>query len=92
MTTALYVVGVVLILAGVVSIAWADVFSRIGWPGLLVPGPLAGAPIAESVREPDWRRAAKIGVGTLIGFVLGTAVKYAPAVILPGLALALDLP
>ncbi len=156
MTIALYALGLVLILAGViglllpvlpgaplifaglVSIAWADGFERIGGLGLLVlgvltllisivdyvssvtgarrfgasvwgivgavaglvmvipfgfvglvVGPLAGALLAEYLREPDFRRAARIGVGSLLGFVIGTAVKYALAVFMLGLALTL---
>jgi uncharacterized protein YqgC (DUF456 family) len=123
--------GAPLMFAGVFAVAWADGFTRIGWPGLLgvgaialvislvdyassalgakrygaslwgvagaflgllaglpfglaglVIGPVLGAVLLEMVKDPDLGRAANVGVGTLIGFVVGTAVKYALAVLL----------
>ncbi|MDX1388432.1 MAG: DUF456 domain-containing protein [Acidobacteriota bacterium] len=158
MTIALYVIGGILILAGLVglvlpalpgaplmfagifSVAWADGFTRIGWPGLVVMGllavlisvidfaaeivgarkfgasywgllgaflgfvaglaflpfgiiigPIVGAVLFEYLKEPDLKRAGKVGVGTMIGFVVGTALKYALAFVLLGLAVVFYL-
>ncbi|HXV78223.1 MAG TPA: DUF456 family protein [Candidatus Polarisedimenticolaceae bacterium] len=132
--------GAPLIFLGIVSVAWADGFERIGgwgigicgaltlltvmadylagavgarkfgasrWglagalagmvvglffglPGLLV-GPIAGAVALEYFNDPDFRRAGRVGLGTLIGFVLGTAVRYALAALTLGVALLLYL-
>lgn len=128
--------GAPLIFAGVLAIAWADDFTRIGLPGLLtvgsvavvisvvdyasgllgarhfggsrwgllgaflglavglafglpglILGPVVGAVTLEYARDPDFQRASRVGLGTLIGFVVGTAVKYALAVALLGMAL-----
>lgn len=128
--------GAPLIFLGILAVAWADGFARIGWPGLLatgalallitlvdylaglvgaksfgasywglagavaglllgwpfglpgvVLGPLVGAVLVEYFKEPDFRRAGKIGFGTLAGFVIGTALKYALGCALVGLAL-----
>lgn len=125
--------GAPLIFLGIVGVAWADDFTRIGLPGLLVTGaiavvisivdytagilgakrfgasywglagafvglvvglffgfpgivlgPVVGAVLLEYLKDPDVKRAAKIGTGTLIGFVVGTAVKYALAFALLG--------
>lgn len=132
--------GAPLMFAGVLCVAWADGFERIGWPGLLtagllaafisavdwisqlagarqfgasywgmagavaglivgvffglpgiVLGPVLGAVVVELAREPDLRRAGKVGLGTLIGFVLGTAVKYALALVFLAVAVFLYL-
>lgn len=132
--------GAPLMFAGLLSVAWADGFERIGWPGLvttgliaavisavdwisqvagakqfgasywgmagaviglgvglffglpgIVLGPVVGAVVVELIREPDLRRAGKVGLGTLIGFVLGTAVKYALALVFVGVAVFLYL-
>jgi uncharacterized protein YqgC (DUF456 family) len=58
----------------------------LGLPGLIV-GPIAGAIVLEYLKEPDFKRAGKVGAGTLIGFVVGTAVKYALAFVLIGTAI-----
>jgi len=128
--------GAPLIFAGVLAIAWADDFTRIGLPGLLtvgtlaviisvvdytaglvgakrfgasrwgvlgaflgllaglpftpfglVLGPMIGAVLLEYLREPDFQRASRVGFGTLLGFVVGTAVKYALAFVLIGMAI-----
>lgn len=129
--------GAPLVLAGIVVIAWADGFARIGpltlvvvallallswvvdyaagvlgarragasrWglvgaflglvvglffglPGLLL-GPAIGAVLLEYAKDPDLRRAARAGAGVFIGFLLGTALKYAFAVAMVGLAAA----
>jgi uncharacterized protein YqgC (DUF456 family) len=127
--------GAPLIFAGIFSIAWADGFARIGWPGLLtlamitllisvldfaaeivgakkfgasywgllgaflgfvaglaflpfgiIVGPVVGAILFEYLKEPDFKRAGKVGIGTFLGFVIGTALKYALAFVLLGLA------
>jgi uncharacterized protein YqgC (DUF456 family) len=129
--------GAPVIFAGVLAIAWADDFTRIGLPGLLIVGslavvisavdyasgllgarhfgssrwgllgaflgllvglafglpglilgPVVGAVVLEYAFDPDFKRASRIGLGTLIGFVVGTAVKYALAIALLGMALA----
>jgi len=127
-----------LIFLGVLAVAWADGFSRIGIAGLvvigalavllavvdylagvvgarrfgasywglagaflgflaglpfglpgLVVGPIALAVALELLRDRDVERAAKVGLGTLIGFVVGTAIKYAIAFVMLGVALVL---
>lgn len=127
-----------LIFLGVLAVAWADGFSRIGFAGLvviaafavvlslvdylagvvgarrfgasywgllgaflgllaglpfglpgLVVGPIAGAVVLELLRERDVERAAKVGLGTLVGFVVGTALKYAIAFVMLGVAFVL---
>jgi len=60
----------------------------LGLPGLIL-GPIVGAVILEYFKEPDFKRAGKIGLGTLIGFILGTAVKYALAFLLIGVVVLL---
>jgi uncharacterized protein YqgC (DUF456 family) len=58
----------------------------LGLPGLIL-GPIVGAVVLEYFKDPDFKRAGKIGVGTLVGFIVGTAVKYALAFLLLGVAL-----
>ena len=58
----------------------------LGLPGLIL-GPIVGAVILEYFKDPDFKRAGKVGIGTLVGFILGTAVKYALAFLLIGVAL-----
>ena len=57
-----------------------------GLPGLIF-GPIVGAIVLEYFKDPDFKRAGKVGVGTLVGFILGTAVKYALAFVLIGVTL-----
>ena len=127
--------GAPLVFAGILSVAWADGFERIGLTGLLVTGgiavvisivdytagivgakkfgaswwgllgaflgllvglpfalpgiilgPIVGAILLEYLKEPDFKRAGKVGAGTLIGFVIGTALKYSLAFVLLGTA------
>jgi hypothetical protein len=127
--------GAPLIFLGIVAVAWADGFTRIGWGGLLILGamaavisvvdytagvvgartfgasywgllgaflgllvglplglpglilgPIAGAVLLEYLKDPDFKRAGKVGAGTLLGFVVGTALKYALAFTLIGCA------
>jgi hypothetical protein len=127
--------GGALIFAGIVVLAWADGFARIGWmplsicavlvvlmwladwtaaalgakrlgaspwgiagaflglfaglafglPGVVL-GPFLGAALFEYLRDRDLGRAARIGGGTLVGFLLGTAVEYALASTMLGVA------
>jgi uncharacterized protein YqgC (DUF456 family) len=57
-----------------------------GLPGLVL-GPGLGAMLLEYLRDSDVRRSARAGAGVLIGFVLGTALKYAVAMTMIGLAI-----
>ena len=129
--------GGILLFAGILVLAWADGFQRIGWPSLsacggllllmgaadwtaaalgakrvgasrwgiagaiagmlgglpfglpgLLLGPFAGAALFEFLRDRDFRRAMRVGGGTTVGFLLGTAVKYALAAAMLSIALA----
>ena len=126
-----------LIFAGVLVLAWADGFTRIGWVPLtlcavlavlmsvadytaaalgakrvgasrwgvagafvgllaglpfgllgILLGPFVGAALFEYLRDRDLGRAARVGGGTMVGFLLGTAVKYALAAAMLGVAVA----
>jgi uncharacterized protein YqgC (DUF456 family) len=55
----------------------------LGLPGIVL-GPAVGALAFEYAKDPNFGRAAKAGVGTLVGFVVGTAVKVALAFVLLG--------
>jgi uncharacterized protein YqgC (DUF456 family) len=128
--------GAPLMYLGILALAWADGFTRIGPPGLVITGviatlifvadyaagavgakafgsswwglfgaflgmivgfplglpglifgPIVGAIVLEYFKEPDFKRAGKVGLGTLVGFILGTAVKYALAFLLIGVTL-----
>jgi uncharacterized protein YqgC (DUF456 family) len=57
-----------------------------GLPGLVL-GPGLGAMALEYAKDADVRRSARAGVGVLVGFILGTALKYAVAMTMLGLAL-----
>lgn len=73
--------GAPLLVAGVVLIAWAGHFQRIGW-GTVIVSAILGALI--------WAVDVLAGVGALLGFVVGTVAKAALAFVLLGLlALAL---
>jgi uncharacterized protein YqgC (DUF456 family) len=128
--------GGLLVFVGVVVLAWADGFARIGWlplaicallcalmavsswvaaalgarrvgasgwgiagavlgllgglafglPGVIL-GPFVGATLAEYLKDRDLSRATRIGGGTMLGFLLGTAVQYALAAAMLGVAL-----
>jgi hypothetical protein len=116
--------GALLMYGGVLLIAWAEDFTRVGWPTLLVTGllaaaiwvvdlvaaalgarvagasrwalvgaslgllvglflgpaglllgPAVGATLLEYWKDPDFERALRAGVGTLIGFLAGSVVK-----------------
>jgi hypothetical protein len=61
----------------------------LGLPGIVL-GPAVGAIVLEYARDPNFERALKAGVGTFLGFVLGSAVKVSLAFVLVGvLVLAL---
>ncbi len=61
----------------------------LGLPGIVL-GPAVGAIVLEYVRNPNFERALKAGVGAFLGFVLGSAVKVSLAFVLVGvLVLAL---
>ena len=62
-----------------------------GLPGILL-GPFVGAVAFELWRDPNVKRAARAGVGVMVGFLVGSAVKVALGFALVGiLALALVL-
>jgi hypothetical protein len=50
----------------------------------IVLGPAIGATALEYAKDPDMRRAAHAGLGVFVGFVVGTALKYAFAVAMIG--------
>jgi uncharacterized protein YqgC (DUF456 family) len=54
-----------------------------GLPGLLL-GPFVGAVIGEYLTRSDWRRAARAGIGTWVGLLLGTVAKLALAFTMVG--------
>lgn len=54
-----------------------------GPPGLLL-GPAVGAILLEYWQDPDFDRALKAGLGTFVGFLLGSVVKVALAFVLVG--------
>ncbi len=63
----------------------------LGLPGIVL-GPAVGALAFEYARDSNFERALRAGVGTFVGFVLGTAAKVALAFALVGvLALSLIL-
>jgi uncharacterized protein YqgC (DUF456 family) len=57
-----------------------------GLPGVIL-GPAVGALAFEYVRNPDARRAARAGLGGLLGFVLGVIAKAVFGFLLIGLAM-----
>lgn len=60
-----------------------------GLPGIVL-GPAIGAMALEYAKDPDVRRATKAGAGVFVGFLVGTALKYAFAAAMIGvLVLAL---
>jgi uncharacterized protein YqgC (DUF456 family) len=58
-----------------------------GLPGVVL-GPAFGATAFEYYKDPDVRRAATAGVGVMVGFLVGTALKYATAVAMLGVLAA----
>ncbi len=60
-----------------------------GLPGIVL-GPALGAFALELLKDPDVGRAARAGIGVLVGFVVGSVVKVALALVFVGvLAFAL---
>jgi len=45
-----------------------------GLPGVLL-GPLLGAAVGEFAARQDLRQAGRVGIGTFIGFIIGTVAK-----------------
>ena len=69
------------------GVAGAVIGLLVGLPlGLVgvVLGPAIGATAFEYAKDPDMRRAAKAGAGVFVGFVIGTAFKYACAAAMIG--------
>ena len=55
----------------------------LGLPGIVL-GPAIGATALEYYKDPDMRRAATAGAGVFVGFLVGTALKYAFAIAMIG--------
>lgn len=51
--------------------------------GLLI-GPLLGAAAGEQIHGGDWKRSARVGLGTWIGLAIGAVVKIFLAVVMLG--------
>lgn len=58
-----------------------------GLPGVVL-GPAVGAVVLESLKNPDFGKAARAGLGVFVGFVVGSAVKAALAFTIVGLVVA----
>jgi uncharacterized protein len=58
-----------------------------GLPGIVL-GPALGATVFEYYKDPDMRRAATAGAGVFVGFLVGTALKYAFAAAMIGILIA----
>lgn len=56
----------------------------LGIPGLLL-GPFVGAVVGEYIARRDLRQAGKVGLGTWLGLVLGTAAKLGLIFLMIGL-------
>jgi hypothetical protein len=59
----------------------------LGIPGLIL-GPFVGAVIGEYISRRDLRQAGKVGLGTWLGLVLGSAAKLALTFLMLGLFIA----
>jgi len=55
----------------------------LGLPGIIL-GPAVGAIAFEYARNPDTRQALRAGTGAFVGFLLGSAVKIALAMVVVG--------
>ncbi len=55
----------------------------LGLPGIIL-GPAVGAIAFEYLHDPDTRRALRAGTGAFIGFLLGSVVKIALAMVVVG--------
>jgi hypothetical protein len=58
----------------------------LGFPGILL-GPAAGAIVLEYLKDPNFEKAARAGVGTFLGFVVGSVLKVSLAFFLLGVLL-----
>ena len=59
-----------------------------GFIGLLI-GPFIGAAVGEYIHRKDFQQAGKAGIGTWIGFVLGTALKIGIVFTMIGVCVAM---
>ncbi len=55
----------------------------LGLPGIIL-GPAVGAIAFEYLHDPDTRRALRAGTGAFIGFLLGSVIKVALAMVVVG--------
>jgi uncharacterized protein YqgC (DUF456 family) len=55
----------------------------LGLPGIIL-GPAVGALVFEYVKDPNFERALKAGLGTFVGFVVGSVLKVTLAFALIG--------
>jgi uncharacterized protein YqgC (DUF456 family) len=58
----------------------------LGFPGILL-GPAVGAVVLEYLKDPNFQKAAKAGVGAFLGFVVGSVLKISLAFFLVGVLL-----
>jgi uncharacterized protein YqgC (DUF456 family) len=58
----------------------------LGLPGVIL-GPAVGAVAFEYARNPDTRQALRAGTGAFVGFLLGSVVKIALAMVIVGVIL-----
>jgi len=55
----------------------------LGLPGIIL-GPMVGALAFEYAKDPNFEKALKAGVGTFVGFVVGSVLKVMLAFVLLG--------
>ena len=55
----------------------------LGFPGILL-GPAVGAIVLEYLKDPDFKKAARAGVGAFLGFLVGSVLKVSLAFFLLG--------
>jgi uncharacterized protein YqgC (DUF456 family) len=55
----------------------------LGLPGIIL-GPAVGALVFEYAKDPNFERALKAGLGTFVGFVVGSVLKVTLAFVLVG--------
>ena len=55
----------------------------LGFPGIFL-GPAVGATVLEYLKDPDFKKAAKAGVGAFLGFLVGSVLKVSLAFFLLG--------
>jgi len=62
--------------AGVIGSTLGLIFGLIFFPPIgIIIGPFAGAIIGEMIQKDDFNNALKSGIGSFIGFLLGTGMK-----------------